>query len=328
MEFKLDLYLNYEERNVHVWASGNPETPHLVAGFFTRRGVQVYAFYQWLYRLVARPTVDTTLVLVKLELETDVIQECFVKKKTKFSDVLKMYPAIYKNILQPLPECIVPMGLCFTTSYLGNRGEAGKIEGRNFVPKLQDVVASMRTRSRSPSGSVSPTNRIPRLDSTRVKVRIRDLQCRVTGQVAPHRNRGRNFKGLEVAHIFPLGWVHDACITAERILKDLPDARKLIIDESTADKPTNALLLRADVHAYFDDYQFGFYDNQLIIFEKNGAPAIQGKYHSLGPKHPAEMDPTTAGRHNVDDVSPVLLQHHFLIALQWHVRGMGRNRHH
>ncbi|KAF8586920.1 hypothetical protein K439DRAFT_1339463, partial [Ramaria rubella] len=87
----------------------------------------------------------------------------------------------------------------------------------------------------------------------RKEVRIRDLRCRVTGDEAPLRGRGRNFKGLEVAHIFPIGWLSEA----DAILRGNPGLAT--IKNSDADAPDNALLLRADLHAYFDDYQFGFY---------------------------------------------------------------------
>ena len=38
----------------------------------------------------------------------------------------------------------------------------------------------------------------------RKRVRIRDMCCRVSGLFTPPRDRGMNFEGVEVAHIFPL----------------------------------------------------------------------------------------------------------------------------
>jgi hypothetical protein len=35
----------------------------------------------------------------------------------------------------------------------------------------------------------------------------------VSGQPAPAGSRGYNFKGLEVAHIFPLGWAGQVCFS-------------------------------------------------------------------------------------------------------------------
>lgn len=38
-------------------------------------------------------------------------------------------------------------------------------------------------------------------------MRTRDQKCRVLGQRAHARARGTNFTGLEVAHIYPIGWI-------------------------------------------------------------------------------------------------------------------------
>lgn len=48
---------------------------------------------------------------------------------------------------------------------------------------------------------------------TRNEVRKRDQKCRVLGQHAHTRTRGTNFVGLEVAHIYPIGWVDKVSIS-------------------------------------------------------------------------------------------------------------------
>ncbi|EPQ53190.1 hypothetical protein GLOTRDRAFT_95198 [Gloeophyllum trabeum ATCC 11539] len=81
-------------------------------------------------------------------------------------------------------------------------------------------------------------------------VRERDKACRVSGIPAVDRNRGRNFTGLHVAHIIPL--------FAGEMIVDTPLGTQLSIT-STADIdiPENAMLMRADIHALFNVYQFG-----------------------------------------------------------------------
>lgn len=69
------------------------------------------------------------------------------------------------------------------------------------------------------------------------------------------RARGGNFTGLEVAHIFPLMAVGNRNWT--NLMSE--SAREKVATRRAADSPHNDILLRADVHSLFDDYQCGVY---------------------------------------------------------------------
>lgn len=107
---------------------------------------------------------------------------------------------------------------------------------------------------------------------------MRDRRCLVTGQAAVHRTRGGNFTGLEVAHIFPLMGTGPnrvshgstdlsrnlfiSLLAMTRIHRQMEWAilseseKPLIRNRQFADQPHNAMLLRADIHSLFDDYQW------------------------------------------------------------------------
>ncbi|KAJ7193690.1 hypothetical protein GGX14DRAFT_405255 [Mycena pura] len=125
-------------------------------------------------------------------------------------------------------------------------------------------------------------------DDLRADVRVRDMRCRITGDTAPQRDRGANFMGLEVAHVFPLGEVeqfsmafdsnsasHRAGIFDALDLSDQPRKEEI-------DIPENAVVLRRDVHSHFDGYEITL-ESRIVkgqtvqvvrLFEKDAAPGI------------------------------------------------------
>jgi len=99
---------------------------------------------------------------------------------------------------------------------------------------------------------------------------MRDKRCLVTGQAAAKRARGGNFTGLEVAHIFPLmglgmvrtpyGPTSQNLFISESMQPEWtstlsPSVKLLVATPQAADRPFNGMLLRADIHSLFDDYQ-------------------------------------------------------------------------
>lgn len=111
-------------------------------------------------------------------------------------------------------------------------------------------------------------------------VRKRDMGCRVTGSPASKRQRGYNFTALEVCYIFPLA-ENNVVRTVYFVLKHfIPSVFQFRIafpynqtsdlyrdmnldpnknpEKEELDHPQNAIILRADIHKYFDAYQFGF----------------------------------------------------------------------
>ncbi|KAJ7719701.1 hypothetical protein DFH07DRAFT_310028 [Mycena maculata] len=178
------------------------------------------------------------------------------------------------------------------------------------LPRLRSPVITSRNVTRSVTGTNTPRN--SRSQMTRHSVRERDLQCRVTGTVVPMRERRPNFKGMQVAHIYPLGHMNKA-------RSILTSATRQSLGKG--DIPENAILMRADAHDQFDNYQFGFWPDHGVFrfyrFERSGAPTIvQG---STVPMYPRLGTITTA--------EPIaeLLRTHFITALLWHVAGFGRS---
>jgi hypothetical protein len=86
-----------------------------------------------------------------------------------------------------------------------------------------------------------------------------------------------------------------------------------------ADRPHNAILLRADIHSLFDDYQWSIWFEQgkarIVRFEKSGAAVLE-QYNT------ADLRPSTLSTTN--PCSMELLHSHLLVALLIHFRGVGK----
>ncbi|KAF8529602.1 hypothetical protein BU17DRAFT_79619 [Hysterangium stoloniferum] len=156
--------------------------------------------------------------------------------------------------------------------YLYDRGD------KKFIPAWPELVSTkLKRRSRSPSQTCtpSPSGTPSRNTGTRFAVRMRDKCCLVTGQAAVKRARGGNFTGLEVAHIYPLMGVGDI----EWLVTLSASARAQVLTRQVADRPHNAMLLRADIHSLFDDYQWSIWSDQgihkIVCFEKSGAMVLE-----------------------------------------------------
>ncbi|KAJ7467482.1 hypothetical protein FB451DRAFT_393832 [Mycena latifolia] len=172
-----------------------------------------------------------------------------------------------------------------------------------------------------------------RSETTRKEVRLRDMQCRVSGQPARRRHRGRHFAGLEVAHIFPLGEIDKftkAFDFGDQSNRTLVYHSLGITEQPKAsdiDIPANAFVLRGDLHTQFDGYEYGFELNRgpdaiakpvrIRLFEKDGAPSVPRT--DVLPLRRSEGVSA-----NVANVNKALLTHHYLTGVLWHVAGNGR----
>jgi hypothetical protein len=118
-------------------------------------------------------------------------------------------------------------------------------------------------------------------EKVRKDVRNRDMKCRVTGMKIHSRNRGANFKGFHVAHIYPLAYVPNVSLillcrlrfvnsiqASQNIAHTDVETLKLVETHKLADKPYNALVMRADAHDLFDDYQFGYVPEKVSLHKK------------------------------------------------------------
>ncbi|KAJ3819487.1 hypothetical protein F5880DRAFT_1510120 [Lentinula raphanica] len=178
------------------------------------------------------------------------------------------------------------------------------------VPPLSKSVIQGRTTR----PSVTATNQSGRSSNVRNAVRSRDAGCRISGFLCPSRNRGRNYKGFQVAHIFPLAYV-------EKAYQILPqNVARRVSSRQAADHVTNAILLRSDIHDQFDDYQISCrLDRRLVRFERNGAPNMGISSNLLAPTYIHNLLPGTP-----NDFDSELMQHHYRTAVLLHVAGYGR----
>lgn len=96
-------------------------------------------------------------------------------------------------------------------------------------------------------------------------------------------------------------------------------ARTGVSTHKVADRPHNAILLRADIHRLFDDYQWSVWSVQNVLkivrFEKSGATVLEG-YHNV------QLRPSSLAA--VEPCSVALLQAHLHVAVLMHVRGIGK----
>ncbi|TDL20950.1 hypothetical protein BD410DRAFT_840916 [Rickenella mellea] len=192
---------------------------------------------------------------------------------------------------------------------------SGASQFLSFWPEL--VMGEFPPRNTTGAQTGTRSSRTGRDDKTRRHVRMRDRRCLVTGQKVPGRERGANFNSMQSAHIFPLMGVGH-----EGWSEHVPDEIKtMVMTRQDADRPLNALLLRADVHILFDVYEWAVWvgtgpRHKIIRFEKSGAPSL-GSYGELDLSHQypsiGEVQPPNLG----------LLRHHFRVALLKHFKGFG-----
>ncbi|KAJ7639921.1 hypothetical protein B0H17DRAFT_1149139 [Mycena rosella] len=123
-------------------------------------------------------------------------------------------------------------------------------------------------------GTRSPNTRsnTPRSGPTRKAIRLSDMYCRVTGQPTAGRPRGRNYAGLEVAHIFPLGAINNFRMAFDEYMPFALNQHQVKAESYATfnlsappkafeiDIPANTFLLGSDLHAQFDSHEcFEYY---------------------------------------------------------------------
>lgn len=308
-----DSYINESERNVHVWCSivrpctynsknlMNKPTLGLIAGCYVHsEGLPVSVFYIWL---------DRIMKLEKHEIGNMALFRCPKDPRTMSFPMgpipLPQEPPLARTLRSSVNEGHYVI-------YLHDK------QHNNFVPAWPQLVpAQFKRRSRSPSQTCtpSPSGTPSRNTGTRIAVRMRDKCCLITGQAAVKRARGGNFTGLEVAHIYPLMGVGVPEWTATLSAS----ARAQVLTRQAADRPHNAMLLRADIHSLFDDYQWSIWSEQgihkIVRFEKSGATVLE--QYPTANLRPSSLNTT-------DPCNMELLLAHLHVALLIHVRGVGK----
>ncbi|KAJ7738072.1 hypothetical protein DFH07DRAFT_984486 [Mycena maculata] len=290
-------YLNAGERNVHVWASqmGRNNRPCLVAASSVSPGCWTDGMItvQTFYEWLAE------IVVPPLQgAGTYILVAAGNNTIRTPAGQLAMAPTAFN----------AHVNACRSGPYQQSNSTASLLAGdyllflstnlgcQRAIPVLKTATITSRTITRGQTGSQTPREARSRV--TRRLVRERDFRCRVTGVGVP----------------------------APRMLS--PATRANI---GNGDKPENAILMKADVHDQFDDYQFGFWsfnsrnvaqDGQVLRFyrfESSGAP-------SIGPGVTAAPMLARLGGPATPDPIAELFISHFTTALLWHVAGFGRDR--
>ncbi|KAJ7856267.1 hypothetical protein B0H14DRAFT_2578992 [Mycena olivaceomarginata] len=192
-----------------------------------------------------------------------------------------------------------------------------------------------KSGSRTPGGSTTqqvkeskPSRR--QKEATIEAVKDRDGRCRISGVRARFTRQGGNFRGLEVAHIYPIAETEQfrthfkeevfSTLYNELGLKTKP------YKEFSIDIVQNCLLLRADLHSVFDQYEIAFEHHLreegaherlgVRLLLKDGAPTL--------PRIKSFLELDIPDPDKKDEMSRVLYTHHYLTALHWHIAGNGR----
>jgi len=305
-------YVNESERNVHIWCSlvksctykkfAGKSTLGLVAGCYVHNWLPVSVFYKWLHVI---------LDLSAKEKGNMALFPCPDPRKQAHR-----IGAIGVPNQKPLSKQSTDN--MEAGHYMLFRYDPTKNSFFSAWPTLTPTNFKRRTRSASQTCTPSPNSSSTqsRDTQTRIDVRMRDKRCLVTGQAAVGRARGGNFTGFEVAHIFPLMAVENTDWT------DLmpPAARQQVCTRQVADRPHNAILLRADIHSLFDDYQWSIWVEQgkprrIVRFEKSGAAVLEQN-------ESVDFSPTSLST-AVPPSMPLLMEH-LRVALLIHVRGVGK----
>ncbi|KAJ7074524.1 hypothetical protein C8F01DRAFT_1100765 [Mycena amicta] len=331
------FYWNEDQRNVHIWASymaqgeryliggchtwdvtppaglaqlnatlelsHPPFFPHLPPVPVVQEGLTNFDLYNFLEIILADVNPAYRLVLVGPVPVPDLLGNIH---RAQFSNLIENYITQSTN---------GPIGL----------------PSNNALLAPGQYVFFLQRRSISAGGSVSD-RRNARL---RPEVRERDFRCRASSTIVPTRDRGPNYYAFNVVHIYPFSQINDVHTIA-------PHLAPLITGQAWGDKPQNAMLMRADLHEFFDDYQIGFgptgpganvplkgfkferagaktFIPGLVLFERLALPAHQWNRSQDQPR--GRWRPTP-------DVDSRLLLHHFRTCVLWHVAGYGRDEGH
>ncbi|CAI7615232.1 unnamed protein product [Penicillium viridicatum] len=188
-------------------------------------------------------------------------------------------------------------------------------DGNPTTVNLTTECAPHRVRTRDINSQVQGQNDRDRLQrSFRDSIRSRDRCCAITGPstLVSHDNP---FQGVEATHVFPVsmleGWRRDGY---RRYITDTrPDSE---IGESGLYSAQNGLLLRADIHAYFDAFVIGIdpdADYKIIVFGSDTT--------GLGGTRLRD-----SARSGTQRVSPDLLRWHLRMCLYYNLNANAERR--
>ena len=110
------------------------------------------------------------------------------------------------------------------------------------------------------------------------------------------------------------------------------DAQHLVCTRKLADCPQNAILLRADIHNLFDDYQWSLWLCQIhfiliffLMLREPGKPPTIVRFKRSGAAVLDLYDSVDFNSLTLSTTASCNVDLHFRVALLIHVRGVGRH---
>ncbi|KAF9461561.1 hypothetical protein BDZ94DRAFT_1237559 [Collybia nuda] len=263
-----EKYVNEHERDVHIWcmkSNGVGRLPRLglVGGCYTHGTLKINMLYEWIAMIIKQQEFDPgSIVLVS---GPD-------PRNTPNKDLKKLFGS-YTSMDQGVKR---GDGLVEPGHYLLY------IKGRILrdSKKIESYEPVIRKMPKKHKKGKDLEKDYSRSDITRRRTLLRDQRCVITGYDFPWGPHVPNDSGFQVAHLLALFPIFQDDYKA---LVPLTSPIKVFLDKSVdLDKPYNTMLMRADIHAYYDDYQFSVWhdrENELfriVRFEKYGAPRLDG----------------------------------------------------
>ncbi|KAF9504429.1 hypothetical protein BS47DRAFT_1490174 [Hydnum rufescens UP504] len=344
------VYRNRWDRDIHIWSGLDMD--QILAGCITQESLTYSVLYSWL---------RTIFVIKPQRGSSSQLEVWYLVPATEPSPGA---PLIGDNShpLAPTDQRVIGGHYAVKMFVHPRHGAAPvfirdpEIQIRGFTPRSR-----LPSRANSSGGSLdSPSSSVARRDpSFRRDVRQRDGHCRLSG-TAPGcatDNLGQiahiNYTGFQAAHIFPLAFAHrdDGPPDEEthfEAFRGCWASNSNITPQNAqgiADTPANGILLRADLHLFFDAYQFALLvpvdqewvptPPQVIRFNLSAAPLfsdggpIQGMpWHLLPPKPlillPTSLQPTRYQPvSTIDSINMNLFRQHLLYCIKLHVAGGG-----
>ncbi|KAI1798452.1 hypothetical protein LXA43DRAFT_1078607 [Ganoderma leucocontextum] len=329
-------YLNQKQRDIHIWASlGLTKQPVLLAGVWSNQGRLTYdTLHEWLEKFVLVPSLTDLedvpppvsqskgkicrYFLVSFEdiLKANLIEdfpenpdprELFSLRLSATKKALKQDPTLLR--LNDTNPCKSGHYILFGGEFKAHTNEAGAIitEPESLAEITYVAPAVYEKTMFSDMVDIVQQGAGTRSESTRTSVRTRDKCCQVSRLKAMKRERGTDYTALEVAHVFPLALAEKAVdfLKGQKLDEVLSYART----RKGADRPQNAILLRSDLHRFFDQYQWSIYKGKIYAFETMYPTVLDDFFDT-----PVTLAP---------EVSEAVVLHHFRTCIGLRVVGMG-----
>jgi len=343
----VDVYRNRWDRDVHIWDCLSLD--RIVAGCITQEYLTYRILYSWIQILL---TIRTRIV-------------------SSGQEVWYLVPAT-----EPLPGKH-PIG----DESHPIRPSDQRVRSGHYVLKLfvhlrpgefpvftrnpEIIIKTYLPRNRAPSRASSSNGTPDSLSSSvarrnhsfRRDVRQRDGHCRISGTIpgwamyTSNKITHISYTGFQAAHIFPLAFAHrddDQAPDGETHFDSFQACWPRPADitpenaHTIADGPANGILLRADLHLFFDAYEFALLvpldDNpvpsppRVIRFNRSAAPLFSsngpegGPWQLLPPRPlpPHSLEPTIYQPASaIDRLNEDLFRQHLLYCIRLRVAGEG-----